>query len=448
MDDTAVLSGDAETSIAWLRTAEDECALDVEGFAPILPEVTKRMLDVVTAKYANQQQGLQAAFSILGDQWAKNNFPEIENDPSVLKEPFMSQRDATLILAQVRQDLLAALGDVPGQESYKQSVDGIMRTCLIKQLQNQPIQDAATLRSNVRDSIGGSLAAVWSEYPEIEARDLQRLRGMPLPQPLRAHVYYKQLGGDEVRDRYRQLLTRTMQKRGGEGDVSAQKEAVLRVVSEVIAGNKAMHKLDVPLQQIVTILVKASLVAQKHPRLERQVILLAPLCSVFRVSAQESEGASFATHVAMLLELQEQLPDLSTSHAMSLRVVKKLQSDHPHIFNVLKRPCLSYMERKSRKETLEVAMGAIVRIWLQTAFAGIFNIHSLLWAWDQMIVWGWDRLEGACLELIVIMEATWERATDWEECLTAALESPRTLTPHALRKLFAEEGRAAAAAGV
>ena len=28
-----------ETSTAWLRTAEDECALDIQGFAPILPEV-------------------------------------------------------------------------------------------------------------------------------------------------------------------------------------------------------------------------------------------------------------------------------------------------------------------------------------------------------------------------------------------------------------------------
>ena len=41
---------------------------------------------------------------------------------------------------------------------------------------------------------------------------------------------------------------------------------------------------------------------------------------------------------------------------------------------------------------------------------------------------------------MVMLEATWERAADWEECLQASLESPRTLTPHSLASLFPAPG--------
>jgi hypothetical protein len=44
------------------------------------------------------------------------------------------------------------------------------------------------------------------------------------------------------------------------------------------------------------------------------------------------------------------------------------------------------------------------------------------------------------LRLVVMLEATWERAADWEECLQASLESPRTLTPHSLASLFPAPG--------
>ena len=40
---------------------------------------------------------------------------------------------------------------------------------------------------------------------------------------------------------------------------------------QVLAGNQAMHSVEVPLQLLVNILVKASMVAQTHSRLERQV---------------------------------------------------------------------------------------------------------------------------------------------------------------------------------
>jgi hypothetical protein len=51
---------------------------------------------------------------------------------------------------------------------------------------------------------------------------------------------------------------------------------------QVLAGNKAMHMVDVPLQFLVNILVKASLVAANSPRLERQVpYLLRPCCPRF-----------------------------------------------------------------------------------------------------------------------------------------------------------------------
>jgi hypothetical protein len=44
----------------------------------------------------------QAAFMLLGDVWARKHFPDRTNDPSILREPFMSKKDASLILAQVR----------------------------------------------------------------------------------------------------------------------------------------------------------------------------------------------------------------------------------------------------------------------------------------------------------------------------------------------------------
>lgn len=43
--------------------------------------------------------------------------------------------------------------------------------------QSMPITDAASLRGQARESIGGALAAVWGEHPEMEERDLKRLRG-------------------------------------------------------------------------------------------------------------------------------------------------------------------------------------------------------------------------------------------------------------------------------
>ena len=108
--------------------------------------------------------------------------------------------------------------------------------------------------------------------------------------------------------------------------------------------------------------------------------------------------------------------------------MKRLESEHLNVFAALKSHCLLYMEKKARKvrafhlslslslsyalslppshhfptdppspspipqsfvdeqETLEDALGALVRPWMQTAFSGILNIHSLLWSWDQMMV--------------------------------------------------------------
>jgi hypothetical protein len=122
--------------------------------------------------------------------------------------------------------------------------------------------------------------------------------------------------------------------------------------------------VDVPLQFLVNILVKASLVAANSPRLERQVLslsqprclvssthgcmasfhwmvgfvpiksprsrglthfrfsffqvlILAPLCCVLTAGA-DSDG-THATHVAMLLELLETLPNPAQIMDMSHR---------------------------------------------------------------------------------------------------------------------------------
>lgn len=78
-------------------------------------------------------------------------------------------------------------------------------------------------------------------------------------------------GGDEGRHRVQKTYARLTQK--GEEETPGQKEAVLRVVSEVIASNQVMHGLDLQLQMLVSVLVKSSIVAQHTLRLERQVSL-------------------------------------------------------------------------------------------------------------------------------------------------------------------------------
>ena len=62
-----------------------------------------------------------------------------------------------------------------------------------------------------------------------------------------------------------------MQKAGAATDIQGQREAVLRVASEIISSNKSLQALDLPLQTFVNVLVKTSSMMQHSARLERQV---------------------------------------------------------------------------------------------------------------------------------------------------------------------------------
>ena len=74
-----------------------------------------------------------------------------------------------------------------------------------------------------------------------------------------------------------------MQK--GDHETRGQREAVLRVASDILSSNKSVQALELPLQTFVNVLVKASILAHHSARLERQVgIVVANACQRLRPS--------------------------------------------------------------------------------------------------------------------------------------------------------------------
>ena len=360
-----------QASISWLRTAQDDCALDTEAFGHLEPALDRVIWDVVKGKVDGPPQGLQAAVELLGEGWRRKNLPDHPNNPALLLPPYLARVEREALLREMTGQLVEAIDNLEHQEpdsfgNYAAHVEQAMRSRLVQQLarveRGREDYSMADLQAATAETMGAALAALWEREPSLRKHHLHLLRGHVLPPPLRRHVWEQGLASAQGPQAVAARLARVLNKDGVGGsrdlDHSPLALAVRRTTQELFSSNKALqtHSFSSPATAKLAVQVVVRLVllsgsgdgggggqgdggggAASTRSIQRWLLLLAPMLLVFDSNKQPDNDESFA---------------VSSPHALSLPLplLSLLQTPDAN------RPCLRLNPRAAPRTCLPACL--------------------------------------------------------------------------------------------
>ncbi|KAJ1495614.1 hypothetical protein T484DRAFT_1875799 [Baffinella frigidus] len=428
--------GSKVESVAWLMTAEEECALDRVGFAALEREVTRRVLGVVEEQFAHVPPGLQAAFHHLGDEWAVEHMPNATNEPTRLEPPFLPAKDRALVLEEVRavleESLEGVAADGPNAREFLQGVEMAVRSSLVRQFAAAQVYEGrAQLTSKVGESIGAALAMLWEMEPRIQQQHLARLKGAPIPAPLRRHVWASRLGGQPAVQLCAENLERARRRLGlEEYEESSMASTIFRVATELYSVKPALVASATPgsVTLCCAVLNRHHVLTGQRVRIERSVLILAPILHVFKQDAMGKGDQPFVRWLSLVVEVDKMMPLIDEIPEIAGRVLDEVRRDAPDLYGHM----ADLHQASGAKQTL----AAILEPWLLTAMAGFLNMSTLLWWWDQLFVTSWDALPSACAGLLMLFSPNMLRCTDFHQLQDLVESRPFHFRPAALAGCF------------
>jgi len=350
-----------QPSIAWLYTAQDECALDKVAFSQIEPEIERAVWDAVGNAVDGAPQGLQAFVEVLGEEWRSKHVPHHDNNPSLLLLPYLAGLERDALIREVKEKVMRSMRELECREPllferYSKTVEDVMRAQLVQQLAVEAQQVVAETKKNVSrehvlssaaHSMGAALAEIWQQQPQLRHEHLPLMRGHILPPLLRAHVWTHALGGDDQGARVDALLRRAMEKDGWTSfehlESTALAVAVRRAAQELFSSRKALQTkhltapatLNTAVRLVLRLeLLAGSAAAASTRRLQRALLLLAPILCVFpapkeKEKEKEKEGlaaeALLSRCLGALMAVDAAVPTAAEAPAVSLAVASQVQ---------------------------------------------------------------------------------------------------------------------------
>jgi len=362
MGDLESAAGRPPPSVAWLYTAQDECALDSAAFAQVEPELERAIWAVVGRRADGPPQGLQAAVQVLGERWRSKHVPQHDNNPALLLLPYLSAIEREALLRDVTSSLVDAMDELALKHAvedekfrgYAQRVEEIMRERFLQQLaiEHDGRCSRAELEEAAANTTGAALAQLWRDQLRLHTEHLPLLRGHTLPPPLRAHVWQQALGGDGQAGQTAARVRRQMQKDGvatmEQLDASPLAAAVRRTAQELFSSRRALQSHDLSSPALLNVAVRvllrlvllsgsqsdggASVGDEGAPsstrRLQRALLLLAPILFVFPPPKHIQEP-HLMDLLGKLVAADQAIPTLARVPALALDVARLVRAADP-----------------------------------------------------------------------------------------------------------------------
>jgi len=438
---------DQHQDAAWLKTAEQEVALDTGVFGEAEQKLDELIRDYIQLRVAPSSQGVQAAIHLLGESWAAKNLPDVEVAPSFLLPPFISSADRDTLIEQTRQNLIEEVENLPNEmtSQLERSIESRLKQNLRRHLlgKREAYNSMSELKEETRNSVGAALAAIWLQQPHVQEQHMQSLSGMLLPEPLRAHIWRFKLGGPAKYVEIGTTLSKKLDKAGQsleDVEKNSLRPIIFRTGTEMYSSHQVMSEVGTSgaVNSACSVLLRLHLITGQKAKFERHLLLLGPIFRVF--PCKHPEEKDFCWWLACLMEVDKLILHGEALHEQAISMTRKIKSMDEPLAALLAK---LYMADKRKggegfkdDKQAEEGVALLFEPWLDTGLAGYLGMQPLCWCWDQCFLKGWHILPRLCIGLALRLSVELRRCSTWEACESVVRNGLARVHIHQLQEIL------------